>query len=340
MNVDKILLDHGSGGLATKRLIEEVFLKHLENPVLSRMEDSAVIDLPQGKIAFTTDSFVIDPPFFPGGDIGSLCVRGTVNDLSMQGAKPLFLSLGLILEEGLDMDIIEKISRSISRASREAGVMIAAADTKVVGRGQADKLFINTSGIGVIPENVVLGINRARPGDRVIVSGCVGDHGAAVLLSRSGLPFDAEIKSDCASLNGLVEAVLQAAPGAIRLLRDPTRGGLATVLNEISEASSVDMEIWEERIPIRNEVSGVCELLGIDPLYLANEGKCVVVARRDAAEKVLKAMKGHRLGREAAIIGEVREKEAKERPQVLLRTRVGGLRIVPILTGEPLPRIC
>ena len=338
--MNKILLDHGSGGLATKRLIEEVFLRHLENPVLSRMEDSAVLDLPPGRVAFTTDSFVIDPPFFPGGDIGSLSVHGTVNDLSMQGARPLFLSLGLILEEGLQMDVIEKISRSISRACREAGVIIAAADTKVVGKGQADKLFINTSGIGVIPENVVLGINRARPGDRVIVSGYVGDHGAAVLLSRSGLPFDAEIKSDCASLNELVEVILQAAPGAIRILRDPTRGGLATVLNEISEASSVDIEICEECIPIRSEVSGVCELLGLDPLYLANEGKCVVVVRRDAAEKVLEAMKGHRLGREAAIIGEVREKKAKERSQVLLRTRVGGLRMVPILTGEPLPRIC
>ncbi len=338
--MDKILLDHGSGGLATKRLIEDVFLKHLENPVLSRMEDSAVIDLPQGKVAFTTDSFVIDPPFFPGGDIGSLSVHGTVNDLSMQGARPLFLSLGLILEEGLDMDIIEKIAMSIARACSQAGVMIAAADTKVVGRGQADKLFINTSGIGVIPENVVLGIDRARPGDKIIVSGFLGDHGAAVLLSRSGLPFDAEIKSDCASLNGLVEAIIHTAPGAIRLLRDPTRGGLATVLNEISEASNIDIEIWEECIPVRSEVSGVCELLGLDPLYLANEGKCVVVVRRDAAEKVLEAMKGHRLGREAAIIGEVREREAKERPQVLLKTRVGGLRIVPILTGEPLPRIC
>ncbi len=337
----RILLDHGSGGLATKKLIEGLFLRRIGNPVLSRMEDSAVVDLPPGRLAFTTDSFVIDPIFFPGGDIGSLSVHGTVNDLAMQGASPLFLSLGLILEEGLDMDLLEKVADSISRAAKEAGIVIAAADTKVVGKGQADKIFINTSGIGTLSSVTSLGVEKARPGDKVIVSGFIGDHGACVLLARSGLPFEARIKSDSAPLNHLCKRILAATrPSDVRLMRDPTRGGLATVLNEIADASKTDIEILEESIPVRPEVQGVCELLGLDPLYLANEGKCVVVADQEAAPAVLEAMKQDGLGKDAAIIGEVKAPVDQQGPKVVLRTKIGGERIVPMLTGEPLPRIC
>ncbi|NPA94744.1 MAG: hydrogenase expression/formation protein HypE [Thermodesulfobacteria bacterium] len=336
---DKILLDHGSGGLATRQLIEDVFLEHLDNPVLSRMEDSAILDLPQGKVAFTTDSFVIDPIFFPGGDIGSLSVHGTVNDLAMQGAKPRYLSLGLIIEEGLELETLKRVAASIGQAAKVAGVLIAAADTKVVGKGQADKIFINTSGIGVVPERIDLGIQRARPGDVVIVSGSIGDHGAAILLARSGLPFHAEIKSDSAPLADLVHQALSAVePDAIRLFRDATRGGVATVLNEIALASGVEIEIDEGEIPVDPDVGMVCELLGLDPLYLANEGKCVAVVSPEGASRVLEAMRGTSVGRAARIIGEV--KEAKGGPRVKLVTRVGGSRIVPILSGEPLPRIC
>ncbi len=337
----RILLDHGSGGLATKNLIEDLFLKRIGNPVLSRMEDSAVIEVPTGRLAFTTDSFVIDPIFFPGGDIGSLSVHGTVNDLAMQGASPLFLTLGLILEEGLDMDLLEKVADSISKAAKEAGVVIAAADTKVVGKGQADKIFINTSGIGTLSSTTGLGVERAMPGDKIIISGSIGDHGACVLLARSGLPFEARIISDSAPLNNLCERILASTrPSDVRLMRDPTRGGLATVLNEIAEASKTDIEILEESIPVRPEVQGVCELLGLDPLYLANEGKCVVVADHEAAPAILKAMKQDRLGKDAAIIGEVKTPVDQQGPKVILRTKIGGERIVPMLTGEPLPRIC
>lgn len=340
MNQNKILLDHGSGGLATKKLIEEFFLSRLNNPVLSRMEDSAVLHLPADKVAFTTDSFVIDPIFFPGGDIGSLSVHGTVNDLAMQGAKPKFLSLGIIMEEGLELKVVERIAESISRAVKEADVLIAAADTKVVGKGQADKIFINTSGIGILPNNINLGIDKASPGDKIIVSGFIGDHGSSILLARSELPFETEILSDSAPLNRLVEKVFQAVPAdSIRLLRDPTRGGLATVLNEISEGSRVKIEISEDLIPIRPEVKSVCELLGLDPLYLANEGKCVAVVDAKYADKVVNTMHKSDEGKYAAIIGTVVEK-TDDFPLVLLKTRIGGKRIVPLLSGEPLPRIC
>ncbi len=335
----KILLDHGSGGLATRQLIEDIFLKHLTNPLLSRMEDSAILNLPQGRIAFTTDSFVIDPIFFPGGDIGSLSIHGTVNDLAMQGASPAYLSLGLIIEEGLEIKTLENIAASIGQAATRAGVQIATADTKVVGQGQADKIFINTSGVGIVPEGVTLGTDRARPGDIVIVSGSIGDHGAAILLARSGLPFQAEIKSDSAPLAALVKNVLKAADKkGVRLFRDPTRGGLATVLNEIAQASQVDIEIEEEKIPVRQEVETVCELLGLDPLYLANEGKCVAVVAKEEADRILKAMRQTDIGKEAQVIGRVCD--AQNEPQVRLVTSVGGVRLVPMLSGEPLPRIC
>jgi len=341
MSNHKILLDHGSGGLATRQLIEEVFLKHLDNPVLSRMEDSAVLELPPGRLAFTTDSFVIAPLFFPGGNIGSLSVHGTVNDLSMQGARPMFLSLGLILEEGLDMDVLNQVARSIAMAADQSNVLIVAADTKVVGRGQADKIFINTSGIGVLPQGLNLGIHRACPGDKVIVSGFLGDHGASILLARSELPLDASIESDSASLWSLVSEVLEnVRPDSIRLFRDPTRGGLATVLNEIADASKVRIEIVEELIPIRPQVKEFCDLLGLDPLYLANEGKFVMLAEESEAEHVLQILRANPLGKDASIIGQVTDIASFRGEGVILKTSIGGSRIVSMLSGEPLPRIC
>ena len=341
MKTDRVLLDHGSGGLATKELIEEIFLARLSNPRLSRLEDSAVLDVAGGRIAYTTDSYVVDPVFFPGGDIGSLAVHGTINDLAMQGARPLALSLGIILEEGFSIKKLETIAESISRACRESGVEIAAADTKVVPRGKADGIFINTSGMGTLPEGLHLGSDQARSGDAVLVSGSIGDHGTAILMSRSGLSLNARIQSDSAPLHSLVAQALSAcAPGVIRLFRDPTRGGLATVLNEIAAASGKDVEIEEEKVPVREEVRGVCDLLGLDPLYLANEGKCVAVVDSRLAEQVLKALKDHRLGRDAAIIGRIRSLKAGRGPTVTMKTNFGGKRVVSVLSGEPLPRIC
>ncbi len=341
MKTDRVLLDHGSGGLATRELVREVFLSRLSNPSLSRLEDSAVLDMPGGRIAYTTDSYVVDPVFFPGGDIGSLAVHGTVNDLAMQGARPLALSMGLILEEGLGMEELDRIARSIARACGEAGVDVVAADTKVVPRGKADKIFINTSGIGIVAEGVDLGSHLASPGDVVVVSGFIGDHGTAILMSREGLTFDVDIHSDSAPLHTLVETVLSACPkGAVRLFRDPTRGGLATVLNEVAQASGVHIEIDEEAVPVRDGVMSVCELLGLEPMYLANEGKCVVVADGKYASGVLEALKGHVLGRDAAVIGRIKGLKGDEKPIVTMKTSVGGSRVVSILSGEPLPRIC
>ncbi len=341
MKDDRVLLDHGSGGLATKRLIEEFFLSRLANDYLSRLEDSAVVPVQEGRLAFTTDSYVVDPIFFPGGDIGSLAVYGTINDLAMQGAAPMALSMGLILEEGLMFSELERVAESISQACIEAGVAIAAADTKVVPLGKGDKIFINTSGIGRVPKGLYLGAHRARPGDVVIVSGFVGDHGAAILTARSNLSFGTEIKSDSAPLHALVSAVLEKCPSdKIRLFRDPTRGGLATVLNEIAMSSNVCIEIDQDAVPIRQEVSGVCELLGLDPLYLANEGKCVVVVEEDHSQLVMDALSGLALGRHAAVIGCVKELGGVGRPVVTMNTSIGGRRIISMLSGEPLPRIC
>ncbi len=341
MKKDRVLLDHGSGGLATRELIEEIFLTRLGNPCLSRLEDSAVLSVNQGRIALTTDSYVVDPVFFPGGDIGSLSVHGTINDLAMQGASPTALTLGLILEEGLHFADLERVAESIMSASLGAGVPVVAADTKVVPRGKADMIFINTSGLGVVPEGLELGSDRARPGDAVIISGFIADHGAAILMARSNMSFDAEIRSDSAPLHQFVEGVLENCPsGTLRLFRDPTRGGLATVLNEIASSSNVELEIDEEKIPVRKEVRAICELLGLDPLYLANEGKCVVVVDSNYAGAVLHAMTASPLGKDAAIIGRVRGAQEGGRPVVIMNTRVGGRRIVSTLSGEPLPRIC
>ncbi len=341
MKNNRITLDHGSGGLATKELIQDVFLARLSNRYLDRLEDSAVIGIEGGRLAFTTDSYVVDPVFFPGGDIGSLAVHGTVNDLAMQGAKPKALTLGLILEEGLLFQELEQIADSISRACKEAQVPVVAADTKVVPRGKADKIFINTAGVGLIPEGLELGSHRAHPGDAVIVSGFIGDHGSAILMSRSNLSFGAEIHSDSAPLYDLVATVLEKCPfDKVRLFRDPTRGGLATVLNEIAQSSNVRIEVDEGAIPIRKKVSGVCELLGLDPLYLANEGKCVAVVDSGYSQEVIDAMKELPIGAHAALIGRIKALDVSQRPVVTLKTGVGGQRIVSMLSGEPLPRIC
>ena len=331
---DKILLAHGSGGKLSHDLIES-FLPELSNPVLNKLDDSAVFDL-SGRLAFTTDSYTVNPIFFPGGDIGKLAVCGTVNDISMSGARPLYLSLSFIIEEGLPVADLKKILTSIKETTAEAGVKIVTGDTKVVNRGSADRLFINTSGIGVIPEGIDISAANARPGDKIIVSGNIGDHGIAVLSQREGMKFKLPVPSDCAPLNNLVAEIL-AASKKIRCLRDPTRGGLATTLNDFAEQSSVGILIEENKIPVNNAVLAACELLGFDPLYIANEGKLVAVAAAEDADVILAEMKRNKYGSEAAIIGEV----VTEHPgQVVMKTALGASRIVDMPVGELLPRIC
>jgi hydrogenase expression/formation protein HypE len=332
---DKILLAHGSGGKLAHELIERGFLKALRNPLLAKLDDSAVFDF-SGRLAFTTDSYVVSPIFFPGGDIGKLAVCGTVNDLATSGAKPLYLSLSFILEEGFVQSELERIVDSIHRAAQEAGVEIVTGDTKVVPRGAADKLFINTAGVGVIPEGVDISGSRAQPGDKVLLSGAIGDHGIAVLSKREGLGFSTRLESDCAPLGGMVAEMLDASRD-IHCLRDPTRGGLATTLNELAAQSKVSIRIEEEKIPVREEVLAACEMLGFDPLYVANEGKMVAVVAAGDADKVLEAMRGNRYGKEAAIIGEV---GAEHPGRVVMKTCLGASRIVDMLVGDILPRIC
>lgn len=331
---DKILMAHGSGGKLAHGLIES-FLKILNNPILATLDDSAVFNL-NGRLAFTTDSYVVNPIFFPGGDIGKLAVCGTVNDLATSGARPLYLSLAFIIEEGLTRSELEEIVHSVQAAAREAGVKIVTGDTKVVNRGSADKLFINTAGIGTIPQGVDISGSNAKPGDRVLLSGTIGDHGIAVLSQREGLSFSTHIKSDCAPLGSLVADML-AVTSNIHCLRDPTRGGLATTLNELARQSQVSIRVDEEKIPVREEVLGACEMLGFDPLYIANEGKLVAIVAPEDADKVLKAMQGNRYGKEAAIIGEV---GAEHPSRVSMKTTIGATRIIDMLTGDPLPRIC
>jgi hydrogenase expression/formation protein HypE len=332
---DRILLAHGSGGKLAHELVEKAFLGELRNPHLEKLDDSAVLDL-KGRLAFTTDSYIVSPIFFPGGDIGKLAVCGTVNDLAMAGAKPLYLSLGLIIEEGFSIDELQEIIKSIRRTAEEAGMQIVTGDTKVVNRGSADQLFINTAGIGIIPEGINISGSNARPGDKVILSGTIGDHGIAVLSKREGLGFSTQLESDCAPLSGLV-ADLLAVSRNIHCLRDPTRGGLATTLNELAKQSGVGIMIEEDRIPVRDEVNGACEMLGLDPLYIANEGKLVAIVPAGDASKILTAMKGNKYGGNAAIIGEVTEAHAG---RVVMKTILGTSRVVDMLVGEPLPRIC
>ncbi|MBA7473369.1 Carbamoyl dehydratase HypE [subsurface metagenome] len=332
---DKILLAHGSGGKLAHELIEKSFLGAFDNPFLAKLDDSAVIDL-SGRLAFTTDSYVVSPIFFPGGDIGKLAVCGTVNDLAMSGAQPLYLSLAFIIEEGLSLGELEQIVASVQQAAQEAGVKIVTGDTKVVNRGSADKLFINTAGVGIVPEGVDISGSNARPGDKVILSGTIGDHGIAVLSQREGLSFSTQLGSDCAPLGSLVAEILKVSPN-IHCLRDPTRGGLATTLNELAKQSEVGIRVEEERIPVREEVLGACEMLGFDPLYIANEGKLVAMVSAEDADKVLRAMRGNHYGKDAAIIGEVK---AEHPGRVVMKTLLGASRIVDMLVGDPLPRIC
>ncbi len=331
----KILLAHGSGGRLSHELVQKTLAPRLANRILDKMDDAAVFDL-SGRLAFTTDSYVVSPIFFPGGDIGKLAVCGTVNDLAMSGATPLYISLSLIIEEGLSLDELERIADSIQRAATEAGVKVVAGDTKVVNQGSADRLFINTSGIGIIPEGVSISGSRAAAGDKVILSGSIGDHGMAVMSQRQGLRFQMPIESDCAPLNKLVADIL-AVSKSIHSLRDPTRGGLATTLNEIAAQSAVGINLQEDKIPVREPVRAACEFLGLDPLYVANEGKLVAIVPPEDAEAVLKAMRQNGYGKDSAIIGEV----LGEHPgRVTMKTLLGASRIVDMLSGELLPRIC
>jgi hydrogenase expression/formation protein HypE len=318
-------------------LIERMFLPTFHNPALEILHDGAIVEVEGVRLTFTTDSFVISPIFFPGGDIGKLAVNGTVNDLAMCGARPLYLSLALILEEGFPMEDLWRVVRSVQEAARKAEVEVVTGDTKVVDRGKGDGVFINTSGVGVIPEGVEIAPRRVRPGDVVLISGAIAVHGIAILSVREGLEFETTLESDTAPLNGLVEALLRVAGRQVHVLRDPTRGGVASALNEIAASAGVGITLEEARIPLWDEVKGACEILGLDPLYVANEGKCLAIVAPEAAEAVLKAMRSHPLGREAAIIGQVVE----EHPgAVILRSQVGGKRMVDMLSGEQLPRIC
>jgi hydrogenase expression/formation protein HypE len=333
---ERITLAHGAGGKATHTLVEAVFLDAFRNPLLEPLEDQAVFAVNGGRLAFTTDSFVVKPLFFPGGDIGELAVNGTVNDLAMSGARPLYLSAGFIIEEGLPTADLVRIVASMARAASAAGVTIATGDTKVVERGKADGCYINTSGIGVIEHDRTLGADRARPGDVVLVSGPIGDHGVTVMLARGELDIESDITSDCAPLADLVACLLAAAPG-VRCLRDATRGGVATVLNEVARASDVAVVLDERAIPVRAEVRGASEILGIDPLYVACEGRFVAVVDPADADAALAALRGRPQGAQAAAIGRVK---ADPPTLVLLKTEFGGTRIVDVLIGDPLPRIC
>ena len=330
----KITLSHGSGGRLMHELIKGLFVKNLNNPYLNKLGDSALIHAKNKDFAYTTDSFVISPIFFPGGDIGKLAVCGTVNDLCVSGAKPMYLSCGMIVEEGFDYSDLERITLSIKDACKKAGVYVVAGDFKVVEKGAADKIFINTSGIGELYDNARISSSHIRPGDKVIISGTIGDHGAAVLIAREELKFKSRISSDCACLNGLVSSIISS---DIRFMRDPTRGGLATTLNEIVQEVGYNIGIDEKSLPVRESVRALCEILGLDPLYMANEGKVVLVVSAKPASRILSRIKRHALGRGARIIGEIEREKGKK---VYLKTRIGGSRILDMLTGEQLPRIC
>jgi hydrogenase expression/formation protein HypE len=333
---ERVVLGHGSGGRLSADLLHRFFLPAFGNPALERLDDQAIFAVDRSRLAFTTDSFVVKPLFFPGGNIGSLAVHGTVNDLAMGGAKPLYLSAAFILEEGLPFETLRRIVESLRAAAEEAGVAIITGDTKVVEKGGCDGMFINTSGIGVVAEGVRLSANQARPGDRILLSGSIGDHGIAILAQREGLEFESPIESDSAALHTLVAAML-ATRGEIRCMRDPTRGGLSSALHEIAASSAVGLTLDERAISVREEVRGACELLGLDPLYVANEGKLVAIVAPDAAEILLQAMRQHPLGRQSQIIGTV---TADDPGLVAMRTPLGTTRIVDMLAGDQLPRIC
>ena len=332
----EVVLAHGSGGKLSQRLLQSVVLPRFQNELLAPLHDGAIFDLDGSRIAFSTDSYVVSPIFFPGGDIGKLAVHGTVNDLAMCGARPQYLSVAFIVEEGLPMADFRRIIQSMQAAATEAGVLLVTGDTKVVDRGKADKLFINTAGVGLVRAGVNIQPSRAQPGDKIIVNGPIAVHGIAIMSVREGLEFETKIESDTAPLNGLVESILDAYED-IHVLRDPTRGGITSALSEIAQAAKVGMLLDEARIPISEEVKGACEILGLDPLYVANEGKLLTILPAAKADRVLAAIHAHPLGQAAAIIGEV---TANHAGYVLMKTRVGGTRVVEMLSGEQLPRIC
>ncbi len=327
---------HGSGGRATAELVRNLFHRHLGNAYLAQGNDQAAFDVRAGRLVMTTDAHVIAPLFFPGGDIGSLAVHGAINDVAMAGARPLYLSAAFVLEEGFPLGSLDRIVASMARASREAGAPVITGDTKVVEKGKGDGVFITTTGIGIVPDGVHISGDRAIPGDAILVSGTLGDHGIAVLSKRENLEFETEILSDSAALHGLVADMVAAVP-SIHCLRDPTRGGLASTLNEIAQQSRAGMRLTESAIPFKADVLAACELLGLDPLYIANEGKLIAICEKDDAERLLAAMRAHPLGRDAAIIGEV---VADVHAFVQMQTRFGGNRMVDWLLGDPLPRIC
>jgi hydrogenase expression/formation protein HypE len=341
----QIVLGHGSGGKLTADLIEHIFLPAFSNPILNRLDDQAVLLLGTSRLAFTTDSFVVTPIFFPGGDIGRLAVHGTVNDLAMSGARPLYLSAAFILEEGLAVEDLRRVVASMRAAAEEAGVQLVTGDTKVVNRGKGDQIFITTTGIGVIESGVTISAERARPGDKILLSGFIGDHGMTIMAQREGLEFEGAMESDCAPLHGLVATMLEAPDEAkiagdrdfVHCLRDPTRGGVATTLNEIAKRAGIGMLLKEQSIPVRESVQGACEVLGLDPLYVANEGKLIAIVAPEMADVVLERMRAHRYGRDAVVIGEV---VAEHPGMVLLETEIGGTRVLDVMFGEQLPRIC
>ncbi len=333
---DVVTLAHGAGGKATRALVEGLFVDQLSNAVLERLADSGVVDMGVGRIALTTDSYVVTPLFFPGGDIGELAVNGTVNDLAVVGARPLFLTAGFVIEEGFAVADLRRVAESMARAARAADVHVIAGDTKVVERGKADGLFICTAGAGIVPESLELGPERVEPGDRVLLSGTIGDHGMAVMVARGGLALEADLSSDTAGIHELAAALTELGDD-LRFMRDPTRGGVATALNELTGASGKAVVLDERALPVRPEVAGACEILGIDPLYVANEGKLLAVVAAEAADEALALVRAHELGRDAALVGAIRDEPGG---LVLLETTVGGSRIVDMLVGDPLPRIC
>jgi hydrogenase expression/formation protein HypE len=333
---ERITMSHGAGGKATQTLIEAIFLDEFRNPLLEPLEDAAQLQVSGARLALTTDSYVVSPLFFPGGNIGDLAINGTVNDLAVSGATPLFLSAGFILEEGFPVADLSRIVRSMREAADAAGVQVVTGDTKVVEKGKADGCYINTAGVGAVEHDLELGVANAQPGDAIIVSGPIGDHGVTIMLARGELDIEADLTSDTAPLNGLVAGLLSATPG-VRALRDATRGGVATILNEIARAANVGVLVNENDIPVRPEVRGAAELLGIDPMYVACEGRLVAVVKQDQADQSLAALRAHPLGEQAAVIGQV---TADPPGIVQLKTAFGGTRIVDLLVGDPLPRIC
>ncbi|WP_348268046.1 hydrogenase expression/formation protein HypE [Edaphobacter sp. DSM 109919] len=337
---NNIVLGHGSGGKLTADLIDKIFLPAFRNPTLDKLDDQAVVTIGNTRLAFATDSFVVTPIFFPGGDIGRLAIHGTVNDLAMSGARPLYLSAAFILEEGLAVDDLRRVVESMRTAAAEAGVELVTGDTKVVNRGKGDQIFITTTGIGIIEHDSNISADRAHPRDKIILSGYIGDHGMTIMSQREGLEFESAIESDCASLNDLVATMLATTSSAkdfIHTLRDPTRGGVATTLNEIAKHANVGMLLDERTIPVRESVKGACEVLGLDPLYVANEGKLLALVVPEMADAVLEQMRQHRLGQDAVIIGEVVEAHPG---MVLMKTEIGGTRVLDVMFGEQLPRIC